>query len=195
LSDAALRHIHQHLSAFPAYVGYIPATFQTPAKTYLSNTLVNTFVKYGDVVIMGHEDDRPNEENVNMIGYPFDDYRYRVRSLQSSYYGLFLSYKVERAVYPGFEVDTEMSLNAISQHMIPLDGCAIQLDEAKHEYLKAEKRGKLQKAGIADLNRDQLAALIKGKIAASYIYNLTFLEEYNVVKFNLTLGQRKGSLG
>lgn len=136
---------------------------------------------------MGHEDDRSNEENVNMVGYPFEDYGYQVRSLQSSYYDIFLSYKVERAVSPGFEVDTEMSLNAVSRQVISLEDCTVQLEDAKHEYLKREKAGKLKKAGIEGLDRDELTALIKEKIAASYIYNLAFIEKHNVVKFNLML--------
>jgi len=195
LSDAALQNIHQQLSELPAYVGYIPATYQTRGKTYLSTTLVNAFLKYGDTVIMGHEDDRPNEENVNMLGYAFEDFGYKVCSLQSSYFGLFLGYKVERAVYPGFEVDTEMSLNAVSQHVVPLAGCTVRLDEAKHEYLRTKKIGKLQKAGIAEMGRDQLVALIKEKISSNYIYNLVFLEEYGVVKFNLILEVPREGVG
>lgn len=195
LSDAVLQRLHHKLSAFSAYVGYIPATYQTLGKTYLSTTLVNAFLKYGDTVIMGHEDDRPNEENVNMIGYSFEDFGYKICSLQSRYFRLFLSYKVERAVYPGFEVDTEMSLNAVSQHVVPLAGCMVRLDENKHGYLKTEKLGKLQKADIADMDRDQLVALIKEKISSSYIYNLVFLEEYEVVKFNLMLEVPRKSSG
>jgi hypothetical protein len=187
LSDAALQTLSHRLTAFPAYVGYIPTTFQTRGKTYLSTTLVNAFLKCRDLVIMGHEDDRSNGENVNMIGYPFEEYGYRVCSLQSSYFDLFLSYKVERAVYPGFETDTEMSLNAVSRHVIPLKDCMVQLEYAKHEYLKSEKAGKLQKAGIEDLSCDELTTLIKEKITANYIYNLAFLEEHNVIKFNLIL--------
>jgi hypothetical protein len=185
LSTAVLQKLHEQLTAFPAYLGYLPATFQTRAKTYLSTTLVHSFVKHRDIIIMGHEDDRSNKEDVNMQSYPFEDFGYRVRSLQLNYFGLFLGFKIERAVYPGFEVDTEMSLNSVSRQIMPLNDCMVQLDEAKHEYLKNEKLGKLQKAGIATLERQELATLIKTKIAASYIYNMAFLEKHNVTKFNL----------
>lgn len=187
LSDAAPQNLHEGLTLYPAYLGYVPATFQTRAKTYLSTTLVNSFLKHRDVVIMGHEDDVSNDEDVNMRGYPFAEFGYRVRSLQSMYYDLFLSFKIERAVYPGFEIDTEMSLNAVSRHIIPLSDCTVQLEEAKHEYLKSNKMGKLEKAGIAAFSREELAALIKTKIAGSYIYNMAFLETHNVIKFNLVV--------
>jgi hypothetical protein len=185
LSDAALLHLHTELLTFQPYLGFIPATYQTLGKTYLSTTLVNSFLKVGTQVIMSHEDDRSNDEDVNMSGYPFADFGYRVKSLQSSLFGMFLSYKVERAVYSGFEVDTEMSLNSVSEYVLPLTDCTIQIEEAKFEYLKSKKSGLLQKAGVAELSRETLEKLIITKIAGSYIYNMTFLQEHNVVKFNL----------
>lgn len=187
LSDAALKKLHAELAKFSAYVGYIPATFSSRAKTYLSTILVNSFLKNRHRIIMGHEDDRPNTENVNIIGYPFDDFGCKVFSIQSSYFDLFLGYKIERAVYPGFEVDTEMAINAVSDNVLPLEGFTVSLDEAKHAYLLSKKGGKLKKAGIVDLERKALAALIKAKVNASYIYNLVYLEEYDVIKFNLTI--------
>ena len=187
LSDAALKSFHHSLCKCPAYVGYIPATFGSRAKFYLSSILVNTFLKHGGTIILGHEDDRSNEENVNLVGYPFEDYGYKVISLQSSYVDLFLGYKIERPVFPGFEVDTEMSINAVSEHVLPFDDLTVELEEAKHNYLISKKLGKLKKAGIHELDRIDLAELIKKKVNASYIYNLVYLEEHNVVKFNVML--------
>jgi len=187
LSDAALRRLHEQLATFPPYLGYIPATFESRAKTYLSTTLVNTFLKNGQRVIMGHEDDRSNDENVNMAGYPFEEFGYKIFSLQGTYVDGFLSFKIERAVYKGFEVDTEMALNAISDQILPLQDFIVVLDEAKHGYLLTKKLGKLQKAGIAELDRERIGSLIKSKIAANYIYNLVYLQEHDVMKFNLMI--------
>lgn len=187
LSNAALESICGALCKFPPYVGFIPATFQSRAKTYLSSILVNGYLKHRNTIIMGHEDDRPNKEDVNTVGYPFEDFGYRVVSLQSSYFDLFLGYKIERPVFPGFEVDTEMSLNAISDKVLPIDDFTVELKEAKYNYLKSEKLEKLEKAGIAELDRVNIAALIRAKVAASYIYNLTYLPEHDVIKFNVIL--------
>ena len=187
LSDAALTTIHESLSSFPAYVGFIPTTFASRAKTYLSSILVNSYLKHGSTIIMGHEDDRPNDENANLIGYPFEDFGYRVVSLQSSYFDLFLGYKIERPVFRGFEVDTEMSLNAVSTTVLPIDGFTVELEEAKLDYLKSEKLGKLEKAGIADFDGEELAKLVRAKVTASYIYNLAYLPEHDIIKFNVML--------
>ena len=187
LSNAALRKLHSELAHFPAYVGYIPTTFASRAKTYLSTTLVHSFLKSGARAIMGHEDDLSNAENVNMAGFPFEEFGYKVFSLQSGYFDVFLCYKIERAVYDGFKVDTEMALNAVSDQILSLEDCTVLLEDAKHAYLVSEKGGKLRKAGIADFEREDLAALIKSRIEASYIYNIVYLEQHDVMKFNLML--------
>ena len=187
LSDASLYGMHVALCKYKPYVGYIPTSFVSRAKTYLSTILVNSYLKHGSTIIMGHEKDRPNEEDVNLTGYPFEDFGYRVVSLQSSYADLFLGYKIERPVFPGFEVDTEMSLNAVSPTVFPIDDFTIEIEEAKHNYLKSEKFGKLQKAGISELSGDELAQLIRMKVSASYIYNLCYLSDHDVVKFNVML--------
>lgn len=187
LSESGLERIHNSLSNFAPYAGYIPCTFASRARIYLSTILVNSFLKHGRKVIMGHEDDRPNEENINMAGYPFEDYGMSVYSLQSMYFGVLLSYKIERPVFKGFESDTELSLNAISNQILPIDGFEVEIEDAKHEYLKSEKCGKLEKAGIEALGKEELSRLIRSKVSESYIYNLSFLPEHNVSKFNVML--------
>ena len=61
------------------------------------------------------------------------------------------------------------------------------LDEAKHGYLISEKLGKMKKAGLAEADRTQIEQLIKQKVSNSYIYNLVYLEDHDVMKFNIML--------
>ena len=188
LSDFALQKFHKTLSEYPAYVGYIPCTFASRARSYLSTILVNAFLKYENIILMAHEPDRSNKEDVNLLSYPFEKYGYTVRSLQEPYFEIFLSYKIERPVVQGFEVDTEMSILAVSKDFFPLKEFEVKVEEAKHEYLlQSNKSGILKKAGIQDLNSLDLAQLILSKISAGYIYNLR-KKKHNketVVKFNL----------
>ncbi len=187
LTQAGLKRINQSLSGFAPYVGYIPATFSSRAKTYLSGILTNVFLKNGKKIIMEHEPDRSNEENVNMIGCPFEDYGMTVYSIQSDYFGVFLSYKIERQVFRGFESDTELSLNAISNKILQIDGFDIEIEDAKYKYLLSDKYGKLKKAGIESFGKNQLANLIRSKISASYIYDLSYSHERNDAQFNIIL--------
>ncbi|MDA8175502.1 hypothetical protein [Acidithiobacillus sp.] len=78
-----------------------------------------------------------------------------------------------------------MALNAISDEVSSLGDFSVILEEAKHGYLINEKLGKLAKAGLADADRDYIASLIESKIMASYLYNLIYLDEHDVMKFNL----------
>jgi hypothetical protein len=156
-------------------------------KTYFSLTLCNSFVKSKRVIIQGHEDDRENTEDVNMVGYPFEAYGYTCKSLQSMYSDLFLHYKIERGVYPGFESDTFFSLNAISSTVVPLDECEVEIEEAKLQYLQEKKEGSMKKSGLLSLAREEVQAKIRERLASNYIFNMTYIAEHETMKFNTVL--------
>lgn len=187
LSDSALVKLHEGLSSYAPYVGHIPATFASRAKIYLSTTLGGAFIKFGSKVIVGHEDDRTNSENFNLSPYSFASIGNNVVSIQSTNYSLFLNFKIERPVFDPSEDDASFSINAMSDAIFPLYGCNVLLEDAKHRYLKTEKLGKLTKAGLANLSRDELVVMIKSKIMSNYIYSLTYLAEHDVMKFNVML--------
>ena len=187
LSKYRLCEINKSLSDFKPYIGYIPSTFSSRAKSFLSGILVNRFLKHGEKVIMEHEDDRSNEENVNLIGYPFEENGMSVCSIASTNFNVFLSYKIERPVYKGFEIDTEISLNAISNKIFPIDDFDVQIEDKKYKYLRSNKGGKFKKARIDNLNKSDLTHLIRSKVSQNYIYNLTYSAEYNVSKFDIML--------
>jgi hypothetical protein len=130
LSEQMIETLRSAVSAFEGYVGL--ADCNSPSfKTYLSMILCNSFLKAGTRIVQGHEDDVGNEENINMNGYSFEKFGYECKSLQSTLYGLFLSYKIEREVFPGFESDTLFSLNSISNIVLPLDHCDVEVNESK----------------------------------------------------------------
>jgi hypothetical protein len=187
LTDAVLEVLSSELKSYAPYVGYISASFASKAKYFLSFSTINYFLKNESNIIMGHDDDIPESENINMRRYPFVDYGYHVYSIPSAYYDVFLSYKIERPVIPGFTADTEILLAAISDKVLPLEKLKILITDDKFHYLQDKKSGKLKKAGIYDIDREELSQLIKEKISSNYIYNLVFLEEHNVIKFNLLI--------
>jgi hypothetical protein len=187
LTEAMVCALDRGLSGYEPYVGYADTTYASRFKFYLSTMLSNLCVKHGSIIIQGHEPDRDDNEDVNMSAYPFEESGYTCRSVNSDLEGVLLSYKIERPVIPGFEVDTEFGLNAISTSPLPLDDFEIEVQEARLEYVKANKTGSVERAGLEAITAAELAELIKAKISASYIYNLEFLHEHNVAKFNLIL--------
>ncbi|WP_395016778.1 hypothetical protein [Dongia sp.] len=187
LTDAMVERFDKGLSSYAGYVGIADTTYTSRFKTYLSTMLVNSFIKHGRIILQPHEDDRPMEEDVNTSGYPFEESGYTCRSIASDLMGVLLSYKIERPIFPGFEVDTEFALNAVSANPDDIREFAIEVADAKIDYLKKAKASSLTRAGILGISNTQLAALIRSKIDGSYIYNLSADAEYNVTKFNIII--------
>lgn len=185
ITDTSLKRIHEKLKSFPAYLGFIPTTYTSTAKSYLSTILANLCIKRESVILLAHEDDRSNDEDINITLYPFEDLGFQIRSIQLHDFSHFLSYKIERPTFPEFETDTHFSLNAIANTVSPLAGMDILIEDAKYDYLL--KAGKLIKGGLIAAEKEQLANLIRSKIEASYIYNLRYMKVHEVKTFNVVL--------
>ncbi len=187
LTPAALQRLHTELWSFSAYLGFVPTTFLTRAKIYISTSMAGFLLKHRKKLILAHEPDRSNLENINITMYNLEQFGYEVASLQSDSYDMFLKYKIERPVFKGDQSDVELALNAISSNVHPLHDFTVQLDEAKHGYLINEKLGKLKKAGLENSDRSMIESIIQAKVSANYIYSMTYLEEHDVMKFNIML--------
>lgn len=185
LSENMFNKLTSDLKDFNAFIGFFDLTNQSFMKSYLSTILVNSFIKNNRTILMGHEDDKDNSENVNLISYPFEQSGYRVKSIQGIYFGVFLSYKIEREVFKGFESDFDFSLNSISPIVSRIE--EIEIEESKFEYLRTVKKGKLKKANLISYSKNELTELIKKKIKSNYIYNMTSLKSYNVFKFDILI--------
>ncbi len=187
LSDQMYLNIRSSLNACVGYVGWIDCYAPSFLKTYLSFNLCNSFLKAKKTIIQGHEDDRDNGEDVNMVGYPFEEHGYTCKSLQSMYNDLFLHYKIERGVYPGFESDMTFSLNAVSSSIVPLDECEVLVEEAKLKYLQEQKEGSMKKSGLLPLTREEVQVKIRQRLASNYIFNMVYVPEHETMKFNTIL--------
>lgn len=187
LTDYMFIRFCNELKKFDPYVGYFDISNKSFIKDYLSTILVKLLIKSEKNIIQAHEDDRENSENINMSGYSFEKNGYKCKSLQSNYFDLFLSYKIERDVCEGFESDITLSLNAISSTVFDIKNFTIVIDEAKIQYLLKEHAGRIKKAGIINLTRDELENFIKQKIKNNYIYNLMYSKEHNTTKFNIII--------
>ena len=190
LSEGNVATIDTKLRTHKAYLGYVPCTYASLAKTFVSLHLVNLVIKQGNTVILAHEDDRPNTENHNLHLHDYTAHDLRIKSLQSMYFGVFLSYKPERILMDESDDDLEIALRAMSETVAPLTDFTVVIADDKFEkYLKTEKLGKLKKAGLADLTKAELEAAIREKLRMSYLYNLEWVNEprYQLSKFNIML--------
>ena len=151
----------------------------------LAYTLINSAVVCGNIVIQGHESDRVGRDDVNISGYPYEENGFVVRSISDDYFGLFLSYKIEAFSDP---TDARFSFNSIRPAHEDILNYSLTIDEQKlTKYLVIEKKGILETLGLISYTTEQLEALIKCKMLGNYIYNLSYLEEHDVPKFNISL--------
>jgi len=115
---------------------------------------------------------------------------FRLRSLQSIYFGTFLSYTPERLLLDVTDDDLEIALRAISPAAAPLAEFTVLIEDAKFDkYLQTTKLGKLQKAGLAELTKTELEAAIRSKLRMNYLYNLDWVSQstHQLSKFNILL--------
>ena len=187
LTPVMAESITTGLQAYGGFLGYVDTSTSSPMKDWLSLSLVDGYLKHRKVALGGHEDDVPDDEDLNVKGWPWDEHGYENRSIRDMYFHLFLGYKIERRVLPGAESDTDFALMAISGQALPFTELDVEVEAAKGEYLREEHGTSLSRAGLIDMSDEELAGTIKAKINSSYIYNLRYLQEHNVSLFNLML--------
>lgn len=190
LTESKIEEIFNNLSSFLPFVGYVDTTFDSSFKNLLSHCLVNMGIKHKNKFILPHEDDIIFNSNLNLCGYNFEEFGFKYISIPSSYFDLFLSYKIESTIAD--LKDLNFSINSIVPSFNTVKNIRINVNENKLQYLnnKDLNNGKstiMEVLGINHYTNKDLEILIKERIYNSYFYNLEYLEKYCVPKFNVSL--------
>lgn len=185
LSESQKNKIIETLCKRKFFIGYVDVTFSSRLKTLLAYSLICRCIKHKDIIILPHEYDCEDVENINNCGYPFEDYGFSVRSVNEMYYTLFLSYKIES----GFaeSLDLKYSINAIYSNVKSVFKLPVFISDEKLIYLKEKKTSIMEKLELMEITEKEISELIEENIKKGYFYNLEYLAEYNVPKFNLSL--------
>jgi hypothetical protein len=191
LTAADAIRIDQGFKGHPAYLGCLDMDFDSPVKTYLSTCLIRDFIKHRKVIIKGHEDDRNPAEDHNLSLFDFDQFGLTVRSLPLMYFGVLLSYKIER-LHQAADGDRHFSLNALTPMPQLIHDFKVQLEESKWKYLLQEKAGSLKRAGLMGLGAHDIANRIREKVDDSYIYSLSRATNADTLKFNVMIEPTRG---
>ena len=183
LSDEHFNTLNKGLQEMNSYVGYFDLTYSSPIKTVLSTILVRAILKNKTTII------NPTEADIdeNLTGFPFEDNGYRVVGIDDLSYGMFLSYKIEREVFPGYESDHQFSINALSDNVLDLSSLQLIIKHDKLKYLRQEKSGSMKMAGLNTLTTDELSIIIKKKLKDNYLFNLSFNSDHGIMKFNILI--------
>ena len=172
------------LKNYSAFVGYVDTTFMSLFKSLISRSLISICIKHKDTMILRHEDDIDDNENINNCGYKFEKYGFNYISIKQMYYDLFLTYKIESILAD--QEDLDYSIKAIAPHY-EIGTSSIYVDKNKMEYLNLEKDGLMEKLNLKDYTSDDLETLIRDQINNTYFYNLEYLEKFSTPKFNVSL--------
>jgi hypothetical protein len=191
LTENRAQGIHERLKAYAPYIGYVPTKYSSTARELMSFILPMTYLKAGRHWLCESEGEATMGDS-NVLSWPLSGYGYACHSVPLPYWGSFLSYKIERAAYPGDESDTRLALTAISENPTDLTGFQVEVEPAKAEYLQVNKGGSLSRAALENLTTNELETMIRDRIKRNYIYSLEYKHEKSF--FNIMLEIRnKGS--
>ena len=179
--------IVEGLLKYPWFTGFADVTHESLFKSYISFILVHAFIKQGKQIIASHSSDYSDEENINMIGYPFEENGFSFVSISEESFMPFLSYKIE-SILPD-EDDVSFSLNALFPKFDSVKKLKFVISDKKwYEYLTSAEEDKkgilLRTIGYGPDDRDAFIRDIYKKICASYIYNLR-QNDYGDLLFNV----------
>jgi hypothetical protein len=186
LSIGQMNEINAAFMAYPFYLGYVATTYASRFRTLLSTMLPAIFLKHRHYMLVNHGGDEPWVSDINEISYPFSENNYQVVSVNAQLFSPLLSYKIPTEVLPMYEEDVHVSLNAISDTPLELDGFEVLLPEAKFGYLKDNKGGILKVAGLDDHSSVELAAVIRAQLKSNYVYRLQHNRD-DTVQFSVVL--------
>lgn len=189
LSSEALSYIHEGLKSHSGYLGYVPCTYASLTKTFVTMHLMNFGIRHKNIMILGHEDDRPNTENHNLHMHDYTALGLKILSVQLMYFGIFLSYKPEQMLLKDSDDDLEIAVRSMSKEVAQFSDFTVVIEDKKFEYLTTEKDGKLALAGLTHLTKAELEEAVRAKMRSSYLYSL----DWRDVPANGTSAGYKGS--
>ena len=192
LTETRAQNLHSNLKPYTPYIGYVSAKYSSTAKELISLALSATYLKAGRHWLCESEGEM-NMGHSNAPSWPLSEHGYTCHSVPLHYWGSFLSYKIERAVYPGDENDTRLALAAISENPTDLVGFQVEVEPAKAEYLRLNKGGSLSRAGLENLRAKELETMIRDRIRRNYIYSLEYKHEKSFFNIMLEIRSEKSA--
>lgn len=177
--------IAEGLKEFPWFTGYIDTTYNSTFKSYIAFVLANLGIKCKKKIIASHPFDYKDEDNVNMLGYPFEQFGYEYISINDMSFNSFLCYKIENNFAD--RKDVGFSFNALFPLFDSMDKILLEIEDEKWDkYLtNKEKKGELlERLGFKNIDKKRFADLVYRKICSNYLYNLR-KNEHGAYLFNV----------
>ncbi|WP_124065895.1 hypothetical protein [Clostridium sp. E02] len=187
-----IKQIIEGLCRFDAFIGYGDMSYSNTLKDVLAYYLGQCCIQYGKIILLSHEDDISNDQNVNLPGYDFKSCGFQVASIQQYYYLNYLEYKIESRLLD--KSDLIYCLNSISECPQDYEDYDIIVEPKKFEYIKNKNSSVIYSTGIDTMSLEDITELLQDKLKNSYIYNLE-INDYSTAKFNSIIEINKENLG
>lgn len=174
LTEKQRTKIIEGLNQYNWFSGYADVTYNSRFKTYISSILVQVCIKNRNHIIVSHPCDYPDEENINMRGFPFETNGFKLISINEDSYGAFLSYKIE-SIVPDKE-DVSFSFNALFPKFDSFEKVELYVSDDKWDkYLTNKEKGKgqiVELLGYSLYDKKRFTEEVFKQVCANYIYNL-----------------------
>lgn len=197
IGNKEIDRIVNALSRLQEFYGYAYLDHNSTFKSYLSRILISECVKYKNYIISSHPSDYQDSENIKMRPYPYAENGFTFASINEESYEPFLHYKIE-SVIPD-QQDLSFCFNALFPKFNSIKKLKIIISNDKYfNYLITDKKGKdgiLSSFGFDETNKELFEKQVYEKVLRNYIYNLDYLEEHNVYKFNICIELEKNKGG
>lgn len=171
-----------------SYIGFSDLNLNNLFKTLLSTIIIQSFIKYNKTIIESNPDVEYIEKNECPNFVTLKNYDYQFLNINSHYYDIFLEYRIPSTMKQN-DKDLYYSLkylnNDINYKLI--EKLKITISDDKILYLLNKKDYILNKWGLNNIVdiRNFLTKKIKASLLIGEIFDLDFMNEYNVYKFNI----------
>lgn len=172
LSKSQMDFIHSKFLEHKSYLGFVDATYSSNLRDKIAAMLPTTYLHSKNFVLLSHDEDNLIS-NQNSVCFPFSESNLQIISVHSYLFSALLSYKIQSSQSDRHEIDTIVSLNAISDSPLALNDFSVEISEGKFNYLHKEKSNNLHLAGLKELTVKQLSASIQAQIKNGFLYKLT----------------------
>jgi hypothetical protein len=176
LSATQLRALDSYLRlGSPAYLGYVDCSGWTPLKASLP--LPQVALRLRSMILTNTDDGG----TPNQVGYPFEDYGFKVVGVDDIYTPIFLESRIDMGVAAWGETDSTINLNALAPTGGPISSLKLEIDARRFKYLTNEEPGaaghgtSLRRAGLLGLDRATLEAAIQTEVRKNFVFNLRFV--------------------
>ena len=187
LSDSMVINLVDKLKEAKYFTGYFDLSFSSAIKTKIATTVSTCLIKSKSHLILIDPDATNIIDEIPTTTSEYEELGFKCVFINQVYFYMFLSYKIEREILVGIEKDSDFSLNMLTSEFVDLSECNIEISPKKIEYFRKVKGDNFKRAGLINHSSTELETVISKRIANNYIYNLTFIQEHDILKFDILM--------